>query len=790
MLTLNYLCLVGQIINMVQQLEDVQTKQLKSQFIQRLNSQGYDIEEEAIVQGKSGANHTFTVIARTKNGFINHVIAIDIILGEGNGEIGLSKVFAFDDKSYDSGIRYKIILAVPGLEIIASRFAAGQRIKVFDNQSLEAFLASPITPQVKEKKQLNWKTKPEVLKSLKELGYEVEEDGKVIGKSGVEYTFDILGFFDNGLIAYKLGMDIITGDKVNLNQISLFDAKTYDTGVQEKALLVSGTLMSEARQLAEQQRINIIETPYKSDSARGHGTTDLQDTVEEFLSSMSERKPPRDGVVRRTPPEVLQLIPETMARRFIAVPLAIKNNALQVAMANPADIFALEALAAQSRKRISPVLANEKEIRESIDFNYRGFGEIEAQLSRFSGEDSQDFAMDEQALLEAARDTPVASALRLIIDEAAKARASDIHLEPEEDKLRIRYRVDGALQDVMSLPSKIHLPLTSRIKILADMNIADHIRPQDGQFSIDTKGRPIDIRVATVPTVHGEMTVMRLLDKSLGIIDMASLGFLPNSLAKYQSMLKVPFGMILISGPTGSGKTTTLYASVNQLDRVARNIITIEDPVEFRFGGINQIQINTKAGLTFASGLRSILRLDPDIILVGEIRDAETARIAVQSALTGHLVLSSIHANDTIGVIFRLLDLGIEPFLVSSGVIGVVAQRMVRRICSNCCDYKEVPLPEQMAYAQETGKTQSKFLYGKGCELCSYSGYQGRTGLFEILPISDTIRTKILKGAGTNEVRQQAITDGMVPMIKDGMEKVAAEITTPSEVLRNAYFIE
>ena len=780
--------------NMVQQLEDVQIKQLKSQFIQRLNSQGYDIEEEAIVKGKSGATHTFAVMARTKNGFINHVIAIDIILGEGNEEIGLSKVFAFDDKSYDSGIRYKIILAVPGLEVIASRFAAGQRIKVFDNQSLETFLASPITPQVKESKQLNWKTKPDVLKSLKELGYVVEEDGRAIGKSGVEYTFDILGFFDNGLIAYKLGMDIMVGDKVNLNQISLFDAKTYDTGVQEKALLVSGTLLPEARRLAEQQRINIIETPFKekskSDSARGHGTTELQDTVEELLTSMSERKPPPKGVVRRTPPEALQLIPETMARRFIAVPLAIKNNALQVAMANPADVFALEALAAQSRKRISPILANEKEIRESIDFNYRGFGEIEAQLSRFSGEDSPDFALDEQALLEAARDTPVASALRLIIDEAAKARASDIHLEPEEDKLRVRYRVDGALQDVMSLPSKIHLPLTSRIKILADMNIADHIRPQDGQFSIDTKGRPIDIRVATTPTVHGEMTVMRLLDKSLGIIDMASLGFLPNSLAKYQSMLKVPFGMILISGPTGSGKTTTLYASVNQLDRVARNIITIEDPVEFRFGGINQIQINTKAGLTFASGLRSILRLDPDIILVGEIRDAETARIAVQSALTGHLVLSSIHANDTIGVIFRLLDLGIEPFLVSSGVIGIVAQRMVRRICSNCCDYKEVPLPEQIAYAQETGKAQSKFLYGKGCELCSYSGYQGRTGLFEILPISDTIRTKILKGAGTNEVRQQALADGMIPMIKDGMEKVKAGVTTPSEVLRNAYFIE
>ncbi len=779
---------------MVQQLEERQIKQLKSQFIQRLNSQGYDIEENAVVKGKSGVSHSFDIMARSNNGFINHVVTIDVILGEDNGEIGLSKVFAFDDKSYDCGIRYKIILAIPGLELIASRFAAGQRIKVFDKNSLHTFLASPVTAYAKGKKQLHWKTNHEVLKSLKELGFIAEEKGKATGNSGVEYTFDILGFFDNGLIAYKLGMDIITSDKVDLNQISLFDAKTYDTGIQEKALLISGELLPEARQLAEQQRVNIIETSFKnkkeSDIALEHGTTELQSTVEKLLTSITEEKPKTKGVVSRTPPEALQLIPENMARRFSAVPLAIENSALQVAMANPADIFALEALAAQSRMRISPVAANENEIRESIDFNYRGFGDIEAQVSRMSGDGMPDFALDEQALLDAARDTPVASALRLIIDEAAKVRASDIHLEPEEDKLRVRYRVDGALQDVMSLPSKIHLPLTSRIKILADMNIADHIRPQDGQFSVDTKGRPIDIRVATSPTVHGEMTVMRLLDKSLGIIDMASLGFSPNSLTKYQNMLKVPFGMILISGPTGSGKTTTLYASVNQLDRVTRNIITIEDPVEFRFGSINQIQINTKAGLTFASGLRSILRLDPDIILVGEIRDAETARIAVQSALTGHLVLSSIHANDTIGVIFRLLDLGIEPFLVSSGVIGVVAQRMVRRICSNCCEYREAPLLEQMAYTKETGKEQSKFLYGKGCELCSYSGYQGRTGLFEILPVSDIIRSQILKGASTNEVRQQALQDGMIPMIKDGMAKVEAGITTPYEVLRNAYFIE
>jgi len=325
---------------------------------------------------------------------------------------------------------------------------------------------------------------------------------------------------------------------------------------------------------------------------------------------------------------------------------------------------------------------------------------------------------------------------------------------------------------------------------MADMNIADHLRPQDGQFSTEAKGRPIDVRVATSPTVHGEMTVLRLLDKSLGIIDLPQLGFSPEALAKYENMLKVPFGMILISGPTGAGKTTTLYASVNKLDTVSRNIVTIEDPVEYRFPSINQIQINPRAGLTFASGLRSILRLDPDIILVGEIRDAETARIAVQSALTGHLVLSSIHANDAIGVVFRLLDLGIEPFLVSSAVIGVVAQRMVRHICPDCCTYQQAPLMEQLAYTKETGEKRTEFLQGTGCELCSHTGYRGRTGLFEVLPISDKIKMQILKGASTAEIRQQAIKEGMVLLIKDGMLKVKAGITTPSEVLRRAYIIE
>jgi general secretion pathway protein E len=756
-----------------------QFEQLKSQFIQRLKSQGYEVEQGATMRGRSGAEHSFEILAHRDNGFTTCTVAIDIFASDGQ-EIGLGQVFGFDDKCYDCGIRDKVLIALPKLDSVATRFAQGQRVKVFEETSIRAFLSSSsnLKKRTEEKLSCIPETKSELARSLTQLGYKVEENATVSGRSGAKYTFDILASFDDGLVTQNIGIDNTTSCELSLSQISLFDTKAYDAGIQEKVLLVAGEPAPEAKQFAQQQRIRIIQV-----GTQEAKTSTLQSAVEELLSTGLEVEPFK----RRPMPEVLQLIPEAMARRFNAVPIAIIDNALQVAMANPADIFALEALALQSRMRIEPIAVCEKEVREAIDFNYRGFGEIEEQVSRIPTGVEEG---DKTSLIEATADAPVASALRLIIEEASKARASDIHIEPEEDKLRIRYRIDGALQDVMSLPPKIHLPLTSRIKIMADMNIADHLRPQDGQFSTESAGRPIDIRVATSPTVRGETTVLRLLDKSLAIMDLPQLGFSPESLARYENILKVPFGMILISGPTGAGKTTTLYASLNQLDRVSRNIITIEDPVEYRFMGMNQIQVNPKAGLTFASGLRSILRLDPDVVLVGEIRDAETAKIGIQSALTGHLVLSSIHANDAVGVVFRLLDLGIEPFLVSSALIGVVAQRMVRRICPDCSANKEGSVMEQVAYTEATGEEKTEFLYGTGCDLCSYTGYRGRTGIFEILPLSDNIRMQILKGASTAEVRGQAIEERMVPLLKDGMLKVKAGITTPSEVLRNAYFIE
>ncbi len=495
--------------------------------------------------------------------------------------------------------------------------------------------------------------------------------------------------------------------------------------------------------------------------------------------------------------DALKLMPEAMARKYRAIPVEVNGNVLRVAMVDTSDIFALEAMEIHTQKHIEAEAALIEEIQEAIDFNYQSYDEIEEQISNISFSDVNTDA-EKQLELDTIARAPVARAISLIIEEAVKARASDIHLQPEEDKLRIRYRIDGILHDTLTMPLRTAATLISRIKILANMNIADHHRPQDGQFSIKSHGKiPMDIRVGIIPTVHGEMATLRLLDKSRAAMALPELGFLPGNLAAYEKMLKVPYGMILISGPTGSGKSTTLYASVNSLDLKERNIITVEDPVEYRFERINQVQVNPRAGLTFASGLRSILRLDPDVILIGEIRDAETAKIAVQAALTGHLVLSSIHANDAVSVTFRLLDLGIEPFLVSTALIGVVAQRMVRRVCPDCAQPADVPLMEEMIFSMETSGTnypvieeRRQLLRGGGCKSCANTGYQGRVGIFEILKMNDEIRTMLLTSTTPAKLRAQAIKDGMTPLIRDGMLKVKSGITTAEEVLRNTFSVD
>jgi len=754
--------------------------ELRTQIKGYLEQQGHEVTEEAKLLGKSGIEHSFDMLAQKDDGFTDYTIAINIAAG-GDKESEVDTIFNFANKAYDCGIIDRLIIAVPTLSQEAKQLAHKQRIKVINGELTDKLLTWKPTQPVKPREPVKFETKEQLLKSLVDLGYIVKEKAKVKGKSGVEYTFDILAHTDNGQVGHILGIDFLNGEKeVSLEQVILFDTKAYDAETDSKVIVVSPGISSEAKQFAQHQGIRVFVL----------NQNPVSEPVTEEKPGQPEEKPaksdkPRTKLLKQMPqPEALQLIPEVMARRNNTIPLTISGKTLEVAMADPTDIFALEALAAQSRMRIKSVAATAQEIRDAIDFNYKSFGEIEEQISRISIPAEE---TDEKLVLRAATDTPLVQALNLIVEEAIKARASDIHIEPQEDRVRIRYRIDGTLQDTMSLPISVHRALISRIKILAELNIADHFRPQDGQFSTNAKGRDIDIRVATAPTVWGERSTLRLLDKSLATLGLSELGLLPDSLAKFEDMLKVPYGMILVSGPTGAGKTTTLYASINSLDTQGRNIITVEDPAEYRFKDINQIQVNPQAGITFASGLRSILRLDPDVILIGEIRDAETAGIATQAALTGHLVLTSIHANDVAGVLTRLVDMKVEPFLVASAVIGVVAQRMVRRVCPDCSRLIEAPVVEQIAYEKEMGEKQIKFLYGTGCKSCVYTGYLRRTGIFEILTMSDAIRIMVCNRDNSSTIRAQAFKEGMISMMSDGMRKVKEGITTPFEVLRNTY---
>ncbi|MFC2062392.1 ATPase, T2SS/T4P/T4SS family [Chloroflexota bacterium] len=755
---------------------------LKARVIEYLKHQGYEVTEAARLQGKSGVEHTLDMLAQKDDGFMTYNIAIGTIT-ETDREAQLSTIFDLANKAYDSAIQDRAVLTLTDLSQEAREFAQKQRIKVFDGKQIPAVADLEPLPTTKTSEPFRFETKSQLLESLTDRGYRVEEKAKVRGRSGVSFTFDILAYGDDGQIGHSLGIDILSGEEeITLGQVTLFDTKAYDVGVDNKTIVASPKLNQEAKQFAQHQRIKVLELGNRP-------LTEFLDVAPQIIQVEEKPdkpggKPPAKPQKLSPQPEALQLIPEVMARRYNAIPLTISGNTLQVAMADPSDIFALEAFSAQSQKRIKPFTASSKEVRDAIDLSYKGYGDIERQISGISASSQQ---ADDRLTFDTAVDAPIAKALTLIIDEAVKARSSDIHLEPDESRLRVRYRIDGTLQDTISLPLNIHAALVSRVKILADMNIADHHRPQDGQFSTKAKGREIDVRVATAPTVNGEMAVMRLLDKSLALIEMSELGLLPENLATYEALLRIPYGMILISGPTGAGKTTTLYASINSLDMIEKNIITIEDPAEYRFKDINQIQVNPQAGITFASGLRSILRLDPDVIMVGEIRDSETADIAVQASLTGHLMLSSIHANDATGVLFRLLDLKVEPFLIASAVIGIVAQRMVRRVCPYCSHLIEAPVVEQLAYEQEMGEKKTEFLYGTGCKLCSYTGHQGRVGIFEILRISDELRMMMTRNANTSDIRHQALKEGMTSIMNDGMHKVQAGVTTPSEVLRVSY---
>ncbi|MGB9661558.1 MAG: GspE/PulE family protein [Moorellaceae bacterium] len=490
-------------------------------------------------------------------------------------------------------------------------------------------------------------------------------------------------------------------------------------------------------------------------------------------------------------PEVVKLVPEALARRHLAIPVRRDGNRLLVALADPLNLTALDDLRLATGLEIMPAIASEREIEEALARFRQGAGTPQAlaeveEIAAAAGVAPPREAFELDGVTGAGVDNaPAVRLVNRIILQAVQSRASDIHIEPQERDIRVRFRVDGLLREVLHLPSGILNTLVSRIKIMGGMDIAEKRLPQDGRFQVTVEKRSIDLRVSTMPTVYGEKVVLRILDKGTMLLPLDGLGFSPSTQQIYESLIRSAYGMILITGPTGSGKTTTLYATLNALSSPEKNIITIEDPVEYLLPGINQVRVNPKAGLDFASGLRAILRQDPDIIMVGEIRDQETADIAVRAATTGHLVFSTLHTNDAAGAVTRLLDMGVEPFLVNSSLIGVVAQRLVRLICRNCRETYQ-PSPGDPAYALAQERPGAVFYRGRGCPECNYTGYQGRTAIQEVLVMTEEIRSLVAAKAPSQEIKKAAVAAGMVTLREDGMEKAGRGITTVEEVIRVA----
>jgi type IV pilus assembly protein PilB len=485
--------------------------------------------------------------------------------------------------------------------------------------------------------------------------------------------------------------------------------------------------------------------------------------------------------------DAIEVLPESVARAHLAVPILVDDNGITIAVSDPTPELA-KVLANACGRIVRLVIAPRSDVQRAIDTAYRALGNIREHVRAFEeSSDAPQRLSDAAVQTVHAGDAPVVQVVNLLITQAMRDRASDIHIEPQGHQLRVRFRIDGALHDAVDLPTSMAPALVSRLKIMAEMNIVERRRPQDGQITMSVDGREIDIRVSTVATIWGESCVLRVLDKSRSVFRMADLGMPTDTHEVFTRMIRAPFGMVLCAGPTGSGKTTTLYAALTEIDDPSRNIMTIEDPVEYVFPSINQIQTNEQAGISFANGLRSILRQDPDVILVGEIRDVETARIAVQSALTGHLVLSSLHATDSAAALHRFLDMGIESFLVASSVLAVVSQRLVRRMCQTCKAPYE-PKDEELAfYTESGGLPKAQFFQGEGCNFCAGTGYRDRIGVFELMRITPEIKRLIVGWATQEELQRMAASQGMRTLRDEAIRLVSDDVTTISEVVRSIY---
>ncbi|MEQ8222041.1 MAG: type IV-A pilus assembly ATPase PilB [Candidatus Eremiobacterota bacterium] len=494
--------------------------------------------------------------------------------------------------------------------------------------------------------------------------------------------------------------------------------------------------------------------------------------------------------------ELARTVPEHLAQRYKVIPVGQENQKLALAMVDPLNVFAIDDIRLITGFDIEPMISTEESIMRAINNHFGGKSimEVHEEVTGIAMSDFEDLEqIEEQDELDLTQlqklvdEAPIVRVVNLIITQAINDKASDIHIEPRVKNVCVRYRIDGVLHEVMSPPKHIQAPMISRIKIMASLDIAERRIPQDGKIHLKHDNKEYDLRVSTLPTVHGEKVVMRILDKSAVMIGLDKLGLMPDTRAVFEDLVFKPYGMILVTGPTGSGKSTTLYTALNMLNSSEDNICTVEDPVEYQLPGINQVQINPKAGLTFGAALRSFLRQDPDIIMVGEIRDGETAQIAIESALTGHLVLSTLHTNDAAGAITRLIDMGIEPFLVASALVGVIAQRLVRRICPNCREAYTPPEEAVAKFGLNLADTNIVFYHGRGCDHCKGTGYKGRSGIYEMMTVNENVRPLILRNAPTIEIKDAAIENGMVTLQEDGLRKVLEGTTTIEECLRVVY---
>ena len=489
--------------------------------------------------------------------------------------------------------------------------------------------------------------------------------------------------------------------------------------------------------------------------------------------------------------DMAQAIPESIARTYNLVPVSISSDKLAVAIANPLDVEAIDAVQRHSRKRVEPLLASESGIQAAIDQMYGGSGaaDITASIEEAVGDvEIRDINSNSEDIAEERRQSgqaPVVKTVNLVLQEAVKQHASDIHFEPRANCVEIRYRVDGALQHIRNLPKQLQAATTSRIKIMAEMDIAEKRRPLDGRIALKIHNKNVDLRISTLPTQYGERVVIRVLDKSAQQFSLDRIGFAMSELDQFQKLIRKPYGIILVTGPTGSGKTTTLYSALSHIKSVETNIITCEDPIEYELDGISQSAVNVRAGLTFAAQLRAIMRQDPDVILVGEIRDQETADVAFRAAMTGHLVFSTLHCNDASSAITRLVDMGVEPFLIGSSVVGILAQRLVRVLCPRCKTSYTPTVEELAALGWQKHDEDVVFYRANGCNQCGMRGYSGRMPIFELIAVDEDIRRIAMQRPTSDEVRDLAVASGMKTMKEHAIEKLLAGLTTVDEIKRN-----